>query len=119
MKSFIYLFIILALAISCEKDEEIPNPFVGMWETTETTEHATIVATIDFGIDMILTYSITTSFNDQSFTTSLDYTYSYTDTQITVQRDGEPAETTDYTISGNTLTLSIGGMDTRTYTKIN
>ena len=51
-------------------------------------------------------------------TTGTDYTYSYTDSQITVQEVGKPEETTDYMISGNSLVLSIGGMGLTTFTKI-
>jgi hypothetical protein len=67
---------------------------------------------------MIMTMTMKVTVNDQTNTTSHDYSYLYTDTQITVQEEGEPAETTDYMISGNSLVISFGGMGLTTFTKI-
>ena len=121
MKNIIYTFIILlfALSISCEKNEDVSNPFIGTWETTETTQLGSVVATIVFRADMTLTFTITVNYNGQNNMSSMDYAYSYTNTQITIKQEGELAETTDYIISGNTLTLSMGVLDAKTYTKVN
>jgi hypothetical protein len=46
-------------------------------------------------------------------------TWVNTDAQIMVQHEENPSETTDYTFSGNTLTLSMGGPDVNIFIKIN
>ena len=100
---------------SCEKKDE--NPFIGSWENTEITALGSVVVTLTFTADMKMTMAMEVTVNDITNNTSSDYTYSYTDTQITVQEVGKPDETTDYMISGNSLVLSFSGMGLTTFTR--
>ncbi|MDZ7739195.1 MAG: hypothetical protein U5K32_09065 [Bacteroidales bacterium] len=109
---FVFLF-----ALSCEKDE--PNPFIGTWEFSNTTDISSLVMTMLFRSDMTMTYSGVLIYNGQTTNTSLDYSYSYTETTITMQEDGEPEETTEYLINENYLVLSPGSDYEMTFTKTN
>jgi hypothetical protein len=116
LKLILSTLIVIALLNSCEKKEE--NPFIGSWENSETTAYGSVVATMTFMADMTMTFAMVVTVNSQSTPSSTDYTYSYTDSQITVQEAGKPEETTDYMISGNSLVLSFGGMGLTTFAKI-
>ena len=119
MKKSIALLSITAFIIlltSCEKKED--NPFIGTWEATEVTNAGSVVARIVFRADMTLTYTFITTVSGVSTTVSNDYTYSYTDTKITVSQAGRDDEVSDYVIVGNELSLSDNGTDIMTFTKI-
>ena len=107
---------IILLLPSCEKKTE--NPFIGSWENSETTTYGSVITTLTFRADMTMTYLMVVTINDQSTPSSTDYTYSFTDSQITVKTEGNPDETTDYMISGNSLVLSFGGMGLTTFTRL-
>ncbi len=107
---------ILLLLPSCEKKTE--NPFIGSWENSEITTYGSVVTTLTFRADMTMTFLMVVTVNDQSTPSITDYTYSFSDSQITVKAEGNPEETTDYMISGNSLVLSFGGMGLTTFTKI-
>jgi len=103
------------MILSCEKEK---NPFIGSWETSETTDYGSVVATVTFRSDMTMTFTMEVTVNAQTTSTSLDYTYTYTDTTITVKEEGGAEETTDYMISGKSLVVSLGGLGLQTFTKI-
>ena len=120
MKKSIALLSIIALIIlltSCEKKED--NPFIGTWEATEVTNAGSVVARIIIRADMTLTYTFITTVSGVSTTVSNEYTYSYTETKITVSQAGRDDEVSDYVIVGDKLTLSDNGADAMTYTKVN
>ncbi|HUV01464.1 MAG TPA: hypothetical protein VMW32_10910 [Bacteroidales bacterium] len=116
LKLILSTLLLIALLNSCEKKEN--NPFIGSWENTEITTLGSVVATMTFRSDMTMTFKMVVTVNSQNTTTSTDYTYSNTETELSVQEAGEPEETTDYMISGNSLVLSLGGMGLTTFTKI-
>ena len=119
MKNSIPLLSIIALIIlltSCEKKED--NPLLGTWEATEVTNAGSVVARIIIRADMTLTYTFITIVSGVSTTVSNDYTYSYTETEITVSQAGGQDEVSDYVINGNELTLSENGTDAITFTKV-
>ncbi|MBS0009946.1 MAG: hypothetical protein KFF49_00950 [Bacteroidales bacterium] len=105
------------LLASCEKKEE--NPFIGTWEFSNTTDISSLVMTMLYRSDMTMTYSSVLILNGQTTNSSLDYSYSYTETTITIQEDGEPEETTEYLINENYLVLSPGSDYEMTFTKTN
>ena len=119
LKLVLSAILIVTILNSCEKEEEVTNPFVGTWETTEITAVGSVVVTLIFRTDMTLTYIFITTINGASNTVSNDYTYSYTDTKLTVKKDGGQDEISDYVINGNKLTLSDNGADAVTFTKVN
>jgi len=111
MKKLLTFFTIIALIFvltSCEKKDE--NPFIRSRKNSETIAYGSVVAT--------MTFKMVVTVNNQNITTSNDYLFSYTDSQITVKEKGKPEETTDYMISGNSLILSFGGMGLTTFIKI-
>lgn len=110
------MLLVIALLNSCEKKDE--NPFLGSWEKSETTAYGSVVVTINFRSDMTMTFKMVVTANSQTTTSSSDYTYSYTDSQITVKEEGKPEETTDYMISGEKLVLAFSGMGLTTFTKM-
>jgi hypothetical protein len=114
--TFLTTITLVFILTSCEKKDD--NPFIGSWQNTETTAYGSVVVTLTFRTDMIMTMAMAVTVNDVTNTTSTDYSYSYTDTQITVQKTGEPEETTDYMISGDKLVLSFAGMGLTTFTKV-
>ncbi len=119
MKIFRSILLILILALgtfSCEKDEA--NLFIGTWENTEITVVGSVVATLTFRADMTQTMVFVMDINGAISTISNDYTYSYTDTELTVSQPGGNPEITEYIISASSLTLSPGTNDEVTYTKI-
>jgi hypothetical protein len=113
--TFLTTITVVFLLTSCEKKDD--NPFIGSWENTEITTLGSVVVTLTFRADMIMTMAMEVTVDDVTNTTSNDYSYSYTDAQITVQKTGEPEETTDYMISGDKLVLSFAGMGLTTFTK--
>jgi len=113
--TFLTTITLVFLLTSCEKKDD--NPFIGSWENTEITTLGSVVVTLTFRTDMTMTFTMDLTVNSQTTTSSSDYTYSYTDAQITVQKTGDPEETTDYMISGNSLVLSFGGMGLTTFTR--
>jgi hypothetical protein len=120
MKHPITSLAVIALILfltSCETKDE--NPFIGSWENTEITVLGPVVVTLTFTADLKMTMAMEVTVNDITNTTSADYTYSFTDAQITVQEAGNPEETTDYMTGGNSLVLSFGGMGLTTFTKNN
>ncbi len=118
LKLFLSAILIVSLLTSCEKEEEVTNPFIGTWENTETTVAGSVVATLTFRADMTQTVVFVVDNNSAISTISNDYNYSYTDTELTVSQPGGNPEITEYTISGNSLTLLPGTNDETTYTKI-
>ena len=119
LKLILSALFLITVINCCEKEEESINPFIGMWETTEITTVGSVVVTLIFRTDMTLTYTFVTTINGASNTVSNDYTYSYTDTKLTVKKNGGQDEISDYVINGNKLTLSDNGADAVTFTKVN
>ena len=119
LKLVLSAILIVTILNSCEKEEEVTNPFVGTWETTEITAVGSVVVTINFRSDMTMTFTFITTINGASNTVSNDYTYSYTDIKLTVMKAGGQDEISDYVINGNKLTLSDNGADAVTFTKVN
>ena len=118
LKLILSALFLITVINCCEKEESI-NPFIGTWETTEITAVGSVVVTLNFRSDMTLTYTFITTINSASNTVTNDYTYSYTDTKLTVKKDGGQDEISDYVINGNKLTLSDNGADAVTFTKVN
>jgi len=119
LKLVLSAILIVTILNSCEKEEEDTNPFIGTWETTEITAVGSVVVTLIFRTDMTLIYTFVTTINGASNTVSNDYTYSYTDTKLTVKKNGGQDEISDYVINGNKLTLSDNGADAISFTKVN
>ncbi len=119
LKLILSALFLITVINCCEKEEESINPFIGTWETTEITAVGSVVVTIIFRTDMTLTYTFVTTINGASNTVTNDYTYSYTDTKLTVKKNGGQDEVSDYVINGNKLTLSENGADAVTFTKVN
>ena len=119
LKLILSALFLITVINCCEKEEESINPFIGTWETTEITAVGSVVVTINFRSDMTMTYTFVTTINGASNTVSNDYTYSYTDTKITVRQAGGQDEASDYVINGNKLTLSENGANAVTFTKVN
>lgn len=116
IRNILTIIFLSLLVFSCEKDE--PNPFIGSWENTEVTVNGSVVATITFRADMTQTVVFVVDTDGVLNTISNDYSYSYTDTELTVSQPGGRTDTTEYTIAGNILTLPASGPDSRTYTKV-
>ena len=119
LKLVLSAILIVTILNSCEKEEEDTNPFIGTWETTEITALGSVVVTMNFRSDMTMTFTFITTINGASNTVTNDYTYSYTDTKLTVKEEGEPEEVSDYVVIGDKLTLSDNGMDAVIFTKVN
>ena len=119
LKLILSTLFLITVINCCEKEEEATNPFIGTWETTEITTVGSVVVTLIFRADMTLTYIFVTTINGASNTVSNNYTYSYTETKITVSQSGGQDEVSDYVINENKLTLSDNGADAVTFTKVN
>jgi hypothetical protein len=116
-KQLTFLLALFVMILSCEKDD--PNPFIGTWEYSHTTENSSLDLTMIFRSDMTMTHSGVLVYNGQTTNTSHDYSYSYSETTITIKEEGEPEETTEYLINDNYLVLSPGSDYEMTYTKTN
>lgn len=119
LKLILSTLVLITVINCCEKEDEVTNPFVGTWETTEITAVGSVVVTLTFRADMTMTYTFVTTVNGVPTTVSNDYNYSYTDTKLTVSQAGKEDEVSDYTISGDELTLSENGGSAVTFTKVN
>ena len=119
LKLILSALILITVINCCEKEEEVTNPFVGTWKTTEITVTGSVDITLIFRSDMTMTFTWITTINGASNTVSNDYTYSYTDTKLTVKQAGGQDEISDYVINGNELTLSDNDADALTFTKVN
>ena len=118
LKLILSSLILIAVINCCEKEEEVTNPFLGTWKTTEITVAGSVEVILIFRTNMTMTFTWVTTINGASNTVTNDYTYSYTDTKLTVSKDGEPDEISDYVINGSNLTLSDNGADALTFTKV-
>ena len=107
---------IILLLSACEKEE--PNPFLGSWENIKTTDISHVVMTMTFRSDMTCTLRGVVTVNDQTATSSTDYKYTYSETEITLKEEGKPEETTEYIISGDYLILSPGKEFAWTLTRV-
>ncbi|MDX9772836.1 MAG: hypothetical protein RBT02_05360 [Bacteroidales bacterium] len=114
--TFLSTITLVWLLTSCEKKEE--NPFIGSWENRTTTDISLVVITWTFRSDMTVTFHGVVTVNGQTNESSTEYTYSYTETEITMKEEGEPAETTSYIINSEFLIFSPGTEFAWTFTRV-
>ena len=111
MKRFKYLFVIviaIMLSVSCSKDDNSnlnDSALVGTWGFTETEEVYDEEQVITFNSDSsgILVYSIT--FDGRTESVDYNLTWSTSGNKLTIEMN-EEAETGNYSITGNKLTIN-------------
>jgi hypothetical protein len=111
MKRFKYLFVIVIavmLSVSCSKDDNSnlnDSALVGTWGFTETEEVYDEEQVITFNSDFsgILVYSIT--FDGRTESVDYNLTWSTSGNKLTIEMN-EEAETGNYSITGNKLTIN-------------
>jgi len=114
--TFLSTITLVWLLTSCEKKEE--NPFIGSWENRTTTDISLVVMTMTFRSDLTATFDGVATINGHTDSSSTEYTYSYTETEITMKEEGEPAETTSYIINSEFLIFSPGTEFAWTFTRV-
>ncbi len=110
MKKFKYLlvmFVALTASVSCsdESGDENVNPIVGTWGLTESEAGIEVSISATFSENNKGTMVAIVSLLGETATDNSTFTWSTDEDQLTMVMDGE-TEVSNYSISGNELTLT-------------
>ncbi len=110
IKYVLIMFVAVMVSVSCNNDDDDidgANSLVGTWGFTEMENGEEISVTVTFKANYTGTTVVVVTFDGESETESVGFTWDTDGNKLTMEGDGK-TDITTYSISGDKLTINYG-----------